>query len=77
MSALFIYSFANLSLDRTAETKKAFEKTFEIYRSIKNKNLFQILLTKEENRFKICLLVEETYLISFGRFVPVSKASVI
>ncbi len=34
LSALFIYAFANLSLDKTAETKKAFDKTFEIYRSM-------------------------------------------
>ncbi len=34
LSALFVYAFANLSLDKTAETKKAFDKTFEIYRSM-------------------------------------------
>ncbi len=34
LSALFIYAFSNLSLDKTAETKKAFDKTFEIYRSM-------------------------------------------
>ncbi len=34
LSALYIYAFANLSLGKTAETKKAFDKTFEIYRSM-------------------------------------------
>ncbi len=34
LSALYLYAFASLSLDKTAETKKAFDKTFEIYRSM-------------------------------------------
>ncbi len=34
LSALFIYSFANLALDNTKETRKTFEATFELYRSM-------------------------------------------